>query len=536
MCFHTQKHQFLILFFLTGFLLSFGCKETELRRPSIIPQPVELSVGKGVFVLNDETTIYHSPSLKAKADQLAETLRPATGFDLELAIDQSRKNSIHLILDNELKRLGEEGYELEVGEGKISISASTEMGIFYGIQTLRQLLPAQVESDSKVAGSISWDVPCLKIQDQPRFSWRGLMIDCSRTFWSIDYLKKVIDRMALYKMNVLHLHLTDDQGWRLEIKKYPELTEIGARFPEKWNEPKEREGFYSQEEMRGLIEYAANRNITIVPEIEMPGHCLAVLATYPDLACIDGPFEIHPFFKGDGIHNEILCAGNDDVFVLMEDVLSEVAELFPSKYIHIGGDEAPKQNWEACKKCQARIREEGLQDEHELQSWFVRRIEKYLNEHGKQLIGWDEIIEGGLSESATVMYWRGWMEDVPGKVIAQKNKMVMSPTTHCYFDYDYQKISTQRAYAFEPIPDRFTSEQGQHVLGAQANFWSHIDRTEEGVNKQLFPRLLSIAEVTWSPKESKDFDGFTTRVNIHLERLDQLGINYYQDSTVVVAN
>lgn len=369
-------------------LLFYCCSDKSINHVSIIPQPVQLTTEKGAYILNENTVISHSSDLKGKADQLADLLRPATGFKLDFSENKMHGNTILLTLNNELKHLGEEGYELKVDKEGISISAYSNTGVFYGIQTLRQLLPPQIETSTKVTGNLQWEVPCLRIVDQPRFSWRGLMMDCSRTFWRVDYLKKMIDVMSLYKMNTLHLHLTDDQGWRLEIRKYPELTEIGARFPEKWKESKEREGFYSQEDIRDLIDYAADRNITIVPEIEMPGHTLAALATYPHLACTKGPFVIHPFFKGDGIHNEIYCAGNDEVFVFLENVLSEVVELFPSEYIHIGGDEAPKQSWKDCTKCQARIRNEGLKDEHELQSWFIRRIENYLNEHGKQLIGW----------------------------------------------------------------------------------------------------------------------------------------------------
>jgi hexosaminidase len=318
--------------------------------------------------------------------------------------------------------------------------------------------------------------------------------------------------------------LTDDQGWRIELKNFPELTGKGARFPDKYGQPESMHGHYTQDQMRELVRYARNRNITIVPEIEMPGHSLAVLSCYPHLSCTGGPFEIYPFFKGPNITKDIYCAGNEDTFLFLQTVIDEIVELFPSQYIHIGGDEAPKDRWEACPKCQARIREEGLANEGQLQSYFIRRIEKYLNAKGRQIIGWDEILEGGLAPNAAVMSWRG----VDGGVEAVRSKhfAVMSPTSHCYFDYTYERIDTRKALSFEPVPQQLSDVEAGYILGLQANFWSHIDRTPDRVDHQLFPRLLAIAERGWSSKSMRDWEDFQRRLKLHLERLDWLGVKY----------
>ncbi|HAZ03005.1 MAG TPA: beta-N-acetylglucosaminidase [Prolixibacteraceae bacterium] len=500
---------------------------------TIIPHPSEITQHSGIFILNAKTRISCNFELESIALQLVNLLKPATGFDIEIIEPTRKKNVIALSLDKNLSELGKEGYKLEVKNDRIGIVAYTESGIFYGIQTLRQLLPFQIESTSCYGKDIKWEIPCVSITDNPRFKWRGLMIDCSRTFWSKEFLKKIIRLMALYKMNILHLHLTDDQGWRIEINKYPELTQKGARFPEKWGEPEGRDGFYTQEDIKEVVSYAAKHNISVVPEIEMPGHTLAALVCYPELSCTGKSFEIHPFLKGPHIHKDIFCAGNEKTFEFLENVLSEVFVLFPSKFIHIGGDEAPKICWKACEKCQSRMKAEGLKDEEELQSWFIKKIEKFVTNNGKILIGWDEIMEGGLSKTATVMYWRGKFKDIPLAATSHGNHIIMCPTTHCYFDYNYKTISTIKAYEFEPIPDGFIQEQTELILGAQACFWSHIDRTEDKAERMLFPRLFSIAEVTWSPKEKRDTTHFKERVNSQLKRIKKLGIHYYPDSTVI---
>ncbi len=519
---------------------------------SVIPKPHRITHLQGVFTLSQKTVISTDENCVELGKYAQELLSPATGFlmPLEQVSDRkpTRPHSISLRLEPQMDNYGAEGYALSVKKDGISIHASTPAGVLYGIQTLRQLLPAKIES-SKPVENVAWEIPCVEIKDKPRFPWRGLMLDCSRTFWSKDYIKRTIRLMSFYKLNRLHLHLTDDQGWRLEIKKYPKLTSIGSKFSDKYKEPSERQGFYSQTDIKEIVEYGNLHNVTIVPEIEMPGHTLAALACYPDLSCSGGPFEIHPYGKGPGNHKDIFCAGNEKTFQFLEDVLSEVIELFPSSVIHIGGDEAPKHRWKACPKCQKRMKDQGLSTEFELQKYFINRVETFLSDHGRILVGWDEILEshaagighevevsydeaGGalaLSESAVVMSWRG----TQGGIAASKagHDVVMSPTSHCYFDYNYSMISTMKAYAFEPVPKQLSKTEAKHILGAQANFWSHIDRTEDKVDKQLFPRLLSIAEVTWSSKE-RDESCFRDRVRIHLPRLKELGVKYYQDPSV----
>ena len=487
--------------------------------PQIIPKPAKLALAEGRFVLTKETAIRCGAGAEPAAQLLAGALRTRRGLDLTFRAGGA--GAIALAVDSALP-LGPEGYRLVITDKGIALSAATPTGLLWGVQTLLQLLPA---------GRTDGAVPCVTIEDQPRFGWRGLMLDCSRTFQSVDYLKRTLDRMAAYKLNVLHLHLTDDQGWRLEIRRYPELTARGAQFAAKYGEPPEHQGFYTQAQMRELIAYAAARGITIVPEIELPGHSLAALSVFPQLSCGGGPFEIFPFFKGENITRDILCAGNEETFAFVDNVLAEVAALFPSAIVHIGGDEVPKDRWKKCPKCQARMKAEGLKDEHELQSWFIRRAETVLAKHGKRLIGWDEILEGGLAPNASVMSWRG----TQGGIAATRagHDVVMSPTSHCYFDYSYRQIDAARAFAFEPVPAELSADEAKHILGLQANFWSHIDREPAKVDRQLFPRLLAIAERGWSAKEDRDGEDFARRVQVHLPRLEALGVAYDRTPLVV---
>lgn len=506
----------------------------------VVPVPDSVKIAKGAFDLTGDTLIVAGKGLGKYGEYLQEMLAPATGFSLKVADRAGRGSSvISLKIKGCRRNSNREAYELVVKQDRIDITASTEVGIFYGIQTLRQLLPVEIESDKK-AGVKAWDIPCVEIRDEPRFGWRGLMIDCSRTFWSKDYIKRTIELLSLYKLNKLHLHLTDNQGWRLEIKKYPILTELGSKFPEKYNEPPERHGYYSQADMREIIEYGKFHNVEIIPEFDIPGHTLAFVTCFPELSCKGGPYEIYPWGRGPNRHEDILCAGNEKVFKVLDDIFSEVAELFPSKYIHIGGDEAPKNRWKECPKCQNRIKDEGLKDELELQSYFVKRVEKMLNEKGKTLIGWDEILEGGLAPNAAVMSWRG----TKGGIHAAKegHYVIMSPTGYCYFDFPYEPdpnlskyykpTDTLKVYSLEPIPDELTEDQRKYILGAQANFWSHLARTEEKIDRQIYPRLLSLAEVTWSPKDKRDEVSFKKRMQQQLKRLAALGVNCYDDPSL----
>jgi hexosaminidase len=324
-------------------------------------------------------------------------------------------------------------------------------------------------------------------------------------------------------MNKLHMHLTDDQGWRLEIKKYPALTATASKFDTVYHEPPEREGYYTQEDIRELVRYAKDRNVDLVPEIEMPGHSLAILSAYPELSCTGERVSIHPYLQGPGIHNEILCPGKRGTFEFLRNVLSEVIELFPSGYVHIGGDEVPKVKWHACPDCQRTMKDFGLKDEAELQGWFTKQIEQYLNVKGKRLIGWDEVTEGGLSKSATVMFWRGMGDDLL-KAVGQGNDVILTPTSHCYLDYSYETTPTAKVYSFEPVSDKLGSVAVQHILGVQANFWSHIDRTEPQMDRQIFPRLLALAEVGWTKGETRDWTDFQQRLEHQNSSLDLLGV------------
>jgi hexosaminidase len=487
--------------------------DSASTRPALtlIPQPVECRMADGVFTLSTHTQICCGTELRSVAQLAGEQL------GLKTAPNDNGVSgpAIRLSLDSSLAA---EGYQLAVTSKRITIAGGSPPGVFYGIQTLRQI----IGPDQAAAGP---DIPCLTIQDHPRLAWRGLMMDCSRTFQSLDYLRKTIDRLAFYKMNVLHLHLTDDQGWRVQIRKYPELTDKGARFSAKYGEPPSHQGFYTQPELRELIRYASRQGVTIVPEIEMPGHSTAVLVCHPELSCTGKmPDDIFPFGKGPGKTKDVFCAGNDAVFAFLQDVLDEVMEIFPSKYIHIGGDEVPKDRWMACPKCQACIKAEGLKDECQLQGYFVRRIEKYLATKGRRLIGWDEILEGGLAPRAAVMSWRG----VTGGIKAAKagHEVIMSPTTHCYFDYTYQTIDSKRVYGFDPVAGLSLAE-APYVLGVQANFWSHLDRESSLVDKQIFPRLLSLAERGWSPPSATDWSTFEPRLLEHLAWLRRLQITYW---------
>ncbi|MBZ0293304.1 MAG: beta-N-acetylhexosaminidase, partial [Anaerolineae bacterium] len=420
----------------------------------------------------------------------------------------------------------------------INLDASSIAGLLNGMQTLRQLLPSEIESSTTVT-SVAWQVPAVTIEDAPRFVWRGLHLDVGRHFFPVADIKKWLDVIALYKMNVFHWHLTEDQGWRIEIKQYPRLTEVGAyRAASPYPADRKRldgqpyGGFYTQAEVKEVVAYAQTLGITVVPEIEMPGHSIAALAAYPDLGCVGEDYQVRTFW---GIEDDVFCAGNEDVYTFVENVLDEVLDLFPSEFVHIGGDECPKVRWEACPKCQAAIKREGLKDEHELQSYFIHRIEKFLNARGRRLIGWDEILEGGLAPNATVMSWRGSKGGI--EAANAGHDVVMTPNTHCYLDY-YQSedhdneppaiggyLPLENVYAFDPTAG-IEPEQAQHVLGGQGNVWTEYIPTSELVEYMTFPRLLAIAEAVWSPIEVRDYDDFLQRLKGQLARLDQLDVHY----------
>ncbi len=437
------------------------------------------------------------------------------------------------------------GYWLTVTPEGISIRANDSSGLFYAAQSLLQLLPVAGEAGSRPT---NWSIPCVDIADHPRFRWRGLMLDVSRHFFTREEVKQLLDEMAWHKLNMFHWHLVDDQGWRLEIKKYPRLTEVGAWRKEigfgcdakastAYGSDGRYGGYYTQDDIREVVAYAQARHITIVPEIEMPGHASAALMAYPQYSCTGGPFTTD--LPG-GVFNGVFCAGNDDSFAFVEDILTEVCALFPGPYIHIGGDEVLVDNWKNCPKCRARMKQERLTKESELEGYFIRRVEKIVNAHHRRLVGWSEIREGGLAANATVMDWVG------GAVEAATagHDVVMSPLADCYFDH-YQSLDQSKephaiggylplkqVYAFEPMPTNLPPVYQDHILGAQANVWTEYMPNFKHVQYMVFPRLCALAEVDWSPKASRDWDDFSRRVRVDCQRLDQLGVNHRAPSTI----
>ncbi|WP_163325749.1 glycoside hydrolase family 20 protein [Draconibacterium mangrovi] len=506
----------------------------------IVPKPVSVVKKEGVFKITDNTKVLFNASNETEkefSDLAKELLKSATGNTPEfVATTAPKEGNILIQLNNPLDtRIGNEGYTLSIQNDRVFLNANTTAGLFYGMHSIWQLLTA---NDGTT-------LPCMDITDYPRFGWRGLHLDVSRHFMPVEFIYKYIDYIALHKMNVFHWHLVDDQGWRIEIKKYPKLTEVGAwradredldwnsrKEPVKENEPKYG-GFYSQEEVIAIVEYARKKHVTVIPEIEMPAHVMSALAAYPEFSCTG---EYQPVPPG-GVWpiTHIFCAGKEETFNFLEDVLTEVMGLFPSTYIHIGGDEATKTEWEKCELCQKRMTDEGLKDEHELQAYFIKRIEKFLNKNGRQLIGWDEILEGGLDPTATIMSWRG--SDPGIRAAKAGHDVVMSPTSHCYFDY-YQgdpslepkafggNITLKKVYNYEPVPSELSTEEAKHIIGAQANIWTEYMPNGRHVEYMIMPRMSALSEVLWSPKDAKDWGDFSKRMESQYKRFDKLGINY----------
>jgi len=505
---------------------------------SVIPSPMRMERKDGAFYLDSKTQLIADKDVMDEARYLAEVLSPALGHPFSIEVrssDSKTKNAILFIQDSSLKDLGDEGYLLEVEKDCIRIRALKPAGLFYACQTLRQLLPVEILSSSKVSGT-TWSVPCVRIEDKPRYEWRGELFDCCRHFFPKETVKRAIDLLALHKMNRLHWHLTEDQGWRLEIKKYPKMTGVGA-----WRKEQDGSrygGFYTQDDVREIVAYAASRHIIVVPEIEMPGHSSAALASYPELGCTGGPYEVANTW---GVFPDVYCAGNDRTFEFIQDVLDEVMILFPSAYIHIGGDECPKERWKNCPKCQARIKKENLKDESELQSYFIKRIDRYLTQKGRRLIGWDEILEGGLSPNAIVQSWRG----VKGGIEAanQSHDVVMSPTSHCYLDYAYAAISLEKSYSFEPVPEGISPEKASLIKGLEGNIWTEHVSDQDRLDFQVYPRLSALAEAAWSSRESRSWKDFESRMIPHYIRLEILGVKYgfdelekYIKDSIVIGN
>jgi hexosaminidase len=517
--------------FIVFIIIFCGCnnKPEKPIEPNIIPKPLFQKIEKGVFILDENTSIDSYGEFQNVANFLKSYFSETYNFKL---LSNKSNNQILFINDSSIKN--DEGYQLKITEKNISISSKTSRGAFYAVQSLIQLLP--IKTDSKEIA-----IQCLEIKDEPQFVYRGMHLDVARHFFPVDFIKKYINLMSMLKMNTFHWHLTEDQGWRIEIKKYPKLQEIAAfrnetlighynDQPQKFD-GKKYGGFYTQEEIKEIVKYASERQITIIPEIEMPGHSQAAIAAYPELGCTGEQIEVATKW---GVFEDIYCT-KEETFKFLEDVIDEVVPLFPGKYIHIGGDEAPKIHWKNCENCQKLIKKEGLKDEHALQNYFITRMEKYINSKGKQIIGWDEILEGGLAPNATVMSWRGTNGAV--EAAKQKHTVILTPQSHCYFDH-YQSeneneplaiggfLPLEKVYHFNPIPTELNKEESKYVLGAQGNVWTEYLSTPEKVEYMVFPRAIALSEAIWSLSVHKNYDDFINRLEIFNKRLDVMNVNY----------
>lgn len=516
------------------------------RTLNIIPTPAKAEVKQGQFAITPSTKIVCEASgVDKSASFFNKYLKKFYGFELKTTKKGESNNVIELNYDrtdNEIPG----AYEMTVDKDKVYIGGNDEQGVFYGIQTLIQLLPTEK--------STTLTIQQCSIVDSPRFAYRGLHLDCGRHFFSVDFIKQYLDFIAMSKMNTFHWHLTEDQGWRIEIKKYPKLTEVGScrngtitgHAPGTGNDSTKYCGYYTQDQIRDIVKYAADRYITIIPEIEMPGHSSAAIAAYPQLSCFPGqPTEIKaktPWYGPSngkevqetwGVFPDVFCP-SDYTFKFLEDVLDEVMDLFPSKYIHIGGDECPKDYWKRSDFCQQLIKEKGLKDEHELQSYFIQTIEKYLNSKGRQIIGWDEILEGGLAPNATVMSWRGEQGGIDAA--KQHHTVIMTPGNFVYFDHAQSKtedsltiggyLPLETVYNYEPVPQQLTPEEGKFIIGAQANVWTEYMSNNGKVEYMIFPRLAALSEVLWSPKSERNWNDFLSRLQSEYKRYDLWNVHY----------
>lgn len=522
------------LYYLTLFFALFfiGCTKqpNKIEEIAIIPKPLEQTIEKGFFLLDTNVSLNFDESLSSVVNYFNEFLQ--TEIDLTLKSDKQKKQ-ISFSLTPEIKH--DEGYTLKINSKEIKVEAKTEKGAFYAVQSLLQLFPVEIDKNKPIA------LQALSIKDEPQFQYRGMHLDVGRHFYSVAFIKKYINLISRLKMNTFHWHLTEDQGWRIEIKKYPKLQEIAAFRKETLvghysDQPhqfdgKQYGGFYTQEQIKEIVSYAKTRQVTIIPEIEMPGHSQAAIAAYPELGCTGKQVDVATKW---GVFEEVYCP-KESTFKFLEDVIDEVVDLFSGKYIHIGGDEAPKTRWKNCSHCQQLIKKEGLKDEHGLQSYFIARMEKYINSKGKQIIGWDEILEGGLAPNATVMSWRGTNGAV--KAAKEHHNVILTPTSHCYFDY-YQSdndneplaiggfLPLEKVYAFNPIPKELTKIESKYVLGAQGNVWTEYMPNEKNVEYMAFPRAIALSEVLWSSPKNKNYDDFIQRLEFYQKRLDKLHVNY----------
>lgn len=524
-------------------LLSSCQSKTEQANYQVVPLPQEVVLTEGKpFIISQKTSILYTPAgelQKRNAEFLAYYLKEVTGrsFTVSEIKEEVAGPAIILGLKDSIEK--EEGYELLIDENVVSINGKTEAAVFYGIQTLRKSIPA-------TAMNANIELPDVRINDYPRFGYRGMHLDVARHFFPAEFVKKYIDILALHNMNKFHWHLTDDQGWRIESKKHPKVTEIGSvrkrtvigRNTHEYDETPYG-GFYTQDEIKDIVKYAQERYITIIPEVDLPGHMLAVLAGYPEFGCTGGPYEVCPRW---GIFDDVICIGNEDAMIFLEEILDEVTELFPSKLIHIGGDEAPRVRWKACPKCQARIKKEGLKadDKHtaedRLQTYCMKRMEAFLNAKGRQIIGWDEILEGDVAPNATIMSWRGMEGGIEAARLG--HDVIMVPTSHAYFDY-YQTdnikdeqlaigglVTIEKVYSLEPVPAELKESERKYILGAQANLWTEYIPTTEKVEYMVLPRMAALAEVQWTEPEKKNYTDFTKRLPQLLKIYQLEGYNY----------
>jgi len=530
-------------------LIVLSCLAASARAagPALIPAPQEMKTQDGVFTLRSDAKILHDAASKPAAEFLATQLRHGTGFKIPVrSSSKPSAENIVLTTSGSDASLGPEGYELAVTPDSVVIRAPAAAGLFYGAQTFLQLLPPEILAAGPASG-VAWESPCVQIKDQPRFPWRGLMLDVSRHFFTPHEVEQILDAMALHKLNRFHLHLVDDQGWRVQIKKYPRLTEVGA-WRKEINfglDPKASTaygadgrygGFYTPEDIREVVRYAAERHITVVPEIEMPGHSSAALAAYPQYSCNGGPFSTD---VSGGIYPGVFCAGNDETFEFLQNVLLEVFDLFPGQYVHVGGDEVPKSAWQNCPKCDARRKAENITSNQQLESYFIKRIEKFVDAHGKTLIGWSEIREGGLAQNAVVMDWIGGAVESA----AAGHDVVMTPTENCYLDYYQSKkhstepkaiggfLPLRKVYELEPVPADLPAQFQSHILGPQGNLWTEYVPNIRHAEYMIFPREAAIAELGWSSKDSHNLDDFLRRWETDQHRLDAMGVNYRHNST-----
>lgn len=544
----------LITLFILAFL--FGCQSNKTfteNEIGIIPQVQKMTLGKSSFRIKKSTRfVVENVDQKMVASWFTGMFGKATGWKPAIVIG-GEEGSNQLYFKTE-PVMAPEAYSIEVTTRRIEIKASHPAGFFYALQTIRQMLPVEIEDLGK-DDQLEWLVPVCSITDSPVFPWRGFMLEVSRHFFPKKDVLRLIDELALHKINTLHLHLVDDQGWRIEIKKYPRLTTCGAwrvdheNLP--WNSrPKQQPGdkvtyggFYTQDDIREMVAYAQSRFITIVPEIEMPAHVSSALTAYPQFSCKGTQITV----PSGGVWpiTDIYCAGNDSTFLFLQDVLTEVMDLFHSKYIHVGGDEATKTEWEKCRKCQQRIKTEGLKNVGELQSYFISRIEKFINSKGRILLGWDEILEGGLPPKATVMSWRG----IQGGIDAanQGHDVVMTPVSPCYFDYYQGSVDQEplaiggynplsKVYAFNPVPEVLDATAAKHILGGQANLWTEYITDFKHVEYMTFPRIAALAEALWTPKENRNWEDFLRRIQVLMRRYDEMGIHYSKSAFAVKAS